>query len=319
MISYQNMIILFQINDNSKINDEYDLYDIVIVLTVWKRNNLGMQLTNVKNQSILKNKKTNIIIFQNSNHTNIDDIVNKWKQNNYFSDKVDITFIHSPIETGYFGRFIVPLTSSVRSDSYFFICDDDIIWGKRYFENMARVVNEGSLATRNGRIINQHYHEMIMSILIRKRHICYNEDIEFDFGGHTWAGRISWLRKAWNHVPLSFEYSEDFWISAVLKSYYNISTKIPRCPCPQGNPIAPDLCAASHISASKHENAKVGDKNVTTYMRKVLIKEITNKFNFQRLIYTKPGYVNSIYRKYAYGNKFFNLSEPMWDDVLYWQ
>ena len=127
-----------------------------------------MQLTNVKNQSILKNKKTNIIIFQNSNHTNIDDIVNKWKQNNYFSDKVDITFIHSPIETGYFGRFIVPLTSSVRSDSYFFICDDDIIWGKRYFENMARVVNEGSLATRNGRIIGQQYQELIIPTFTKK-------------------------------------------------------------------------------------------------------------------------------------------------------
>ena len=306
-------------NDNSNINDEYDLYDIVIVLTVWKRNNLEMQLTNVKNQSILKNKKTNIIIFQNSNHTNIDDIVNKWKQNNYFSDKVDITFIHSPIETGYFGRFIVPLTSSVRSDSYFFICDDDIIWGKRYFENMARVVNEGSLATRNGRIINQHYHEMIMSILIRKRHICYNEDIEFDFGGHTWAGRISWLRKAWNHIPFSIENSEDFWISAVLKSYYNISTKIPRCPCPRDGPIVPDMCAASHKSASKHDDAKVGNKNIKTRTRYILIKEITNKFNYQRLVYTKPDYVNNISKIYVYGNNFFNLSDPMWNKALYWQ
>ena len=59
-------------------------YDIVIVLTVWKRNNLEKQLTMVKNQSFLKNKKTNIIIFQNSNHVNVDDIVNKWKQPDSF-------------------------------------------------------------------------------------------------------------------------------------------------------------------------------------------------------------------------------------------
>ena len=306
-------------NDNSNINDEYDLYDIVIVLTVWKRNNLEMQLTNVKNQSILKNKKTNIIIFQNSNHINIDDIVNKWKQNNYFSDKDDITFIHSPIETGYFGRFIVPLTSSVRSDSYFFICDDDIIWGNRYFENMARVVNEGSLATRNGRIIGQQYQELIIQTFTKKNHICYNEDIEYDFGGHTWAGRISWLRKAWNHIPFSIENSEDFWISAVLKSYYNISTKIPRCPCPRDGPIVPDMCAASHKSASKHDDAKVGNKNIKTRTRYILIKEITNKFNYQRLVYTKPDYVNNISKIYVYGNNFFNLSDPMWNKALYWQ
>ena len=90
---------------------------------------------------------------------NIDDIVNKWKQSNFFLEKVDITFIKSPIETGYFGRFIIPLTSQVRSDSYFLVCDDDIIWGNRYFENMIRVVNEGSLATRNGRIITKKYQE----------------------------------------------------------------------------------------------------------------------------------------------------------------
>ena len=128
-------------------------YDIVIVLTVWKRNNLEKQLTMVKNQSFLKNKKTNIIIFQNSNHVNADDIVNKWKQPDSFSDNVVISFIHSPIETGYYGRFIAPLTSSVNDNSYFFICDDDIIWGNKFFENMARVVNDGFLATRNGRII----------------------------------------------------------------------------------------------------------------------------------------------------------------------
>ena len=209
--------------DFMDVNYQDNLYDIVIVLTVWKRNNLERQLTQVKYQSILKNKKTNIIIFQNSNHIYIEDIVNKWKTSNNFSEYVNITFIQSPIETGYFGRFIIPLISTIRNDSYFFICDDDVIWGNRYFENMIRVVNEGSLATRNGRIIDTNFIENIeinTSEVINKQ-ICYNEDIEYDFGGHIWAGRISWLRKAWNHIPFSLANSEDFWISAVLKSFYN--------------------------------------------------------------------------------------------------
>ena len=95
-------------NDNNN-NNQNDFYDIVIVLTAWKRNNLDSQLYHVKSQSILRNKKTNIIIFQNSNHINVEDIVNKWKQSDSFSDDVVITFIQSPIETGYFGRFIAPL------------------------------------------------------------------------------------------------------------------------------------------------------------------------------------------------------------------
>ena len=50
--------------------DDYQnvFYDIVIILTVWKRNNLERQLIQVKNQSALRNKKTNLIIFQNSNY-----------------------------------------------------------------------------------------------------------------------------------------------------------------------------------------------------------------------------------------------------------
>ena len=108
-------------------------YELVVVLTVWKRNNLDRQLMQVKRQSILKEKKTNIIIFQNSNHTDINDIIKKWKQPDKFNENVKLTIIKSPIETGYFGRFISPLTASITSDTYFIICDDDVIWGDRYF------------------------------------------------------------------------------------------------------------------------------------------------------------------------------------------
>ena len=306
-------------NDNSKINDfNNDVYDIVIILSVWKRNNIERQLNQVKMQSILKNKKTNIIIFQNSNHLNIEYIVNEWKKPNKFYDYVNITFIQSPIETGYFGRFIIPLTSSVNSNSYFFICDDDIIWGKKYFENMARVVNEGHLATRNGRIITENYKEIIIPKL-RKNQICYNDDIEYDFGGHIWCGRIDWLRKAWNHIPFSFENSEDFWLSAVLKTFYNITTKIPRCPCPEGDPIVPDLCAASDKSAILHESAKLGDSKISANIRMKLIKEITNKFNYQLLIKSNPDYIKNIRKKYFYSNKIFNLKDDIWKEVLFWQ
>ena len=306
--------------DFMDVNYQDNLYDIVIVLTVWKRNNLERQLTQVKYQSILKNKKTNIIIFQNSNHIYIEDIVNKWKTSNNFSEYVNITFIQSPIETGYFGRFIIPLISTIRNDSYFFICDDDVIWGNRYFENMIRVVNEGSLATRNGRIIDTNFIENIeinTSEVINKQ-ICYNEDIEYDFGGHIWAGRISWLRKAWNHIPFSLANSEDFWISAVLKSFYNISTKIPKCPCPEGNPIIPDMCAASDKSGLKHMNAKVGTSSISHKIRRKLIKQIINNFNYKRLISVKPEYVKSIHEKFHYGENFFNLNDSIWKEVLYW-
>ena len=52
---------------------------------------------------------------------------------------------------------------------------------------MLRVVDEGYLATRNGRIISKNYKELIpASKLIFRNNIkiCFNDDIEYDFGGH---------------------------------------------------------------------------------------------------------------------------------------
>ena len=239
-----------------------------------------------------------------------------------FTEKVNITFIKSPIETGYFGRFIIPLISTVTHNSYFIICDDDVIWGDRYFENMIRVVNEGSLATRNGRIITKNYEEFspVENAWKEKIQVCYNEDIEYDFGGHIWAGRISWLRKTWMHIPISIENSEDFWISAVLKSFYNISTKTPKCPCPQGNySIVPDLCAASDKSASFHEDAKIGNSSATHLLRNELIRKTSIQFKYDPLIFHNHDYVNNIYKKFVYGNSLFDLKDPLWKDVLYWQ
>ena len=44
---------------------------------------------------------------------------------------------------------------------------------------MIWIVNEGYLATRNGRILNKKYEEKIISIIgVKNMQICYNEDIE---------------------------------------------------------------------------------------------------------------------------------------------
>ena len=319
--NYDNILSKYDKSISNKANNMIkEFYDIVIVLTVWKRNTTEQQLIQIKNQSILKNKKTNIIIFQNSNHVNVNDIVDNWKKPNIFNDRVDITFIQSPIETGYFGRFLIPLTSSVKSDTYFFICDDDVLWGNRYFENMARVINDGSLAVRTGRIIKENFQEVNVGFTIPHfdTQVCFDEDIENDFGGQIWGGRISWLRKVWSHIPFSIKNCEDFWISAVLKSYYNIPTKVPKCPCPEEFPISPDMCSASDKIAHIHENATLLNSVVTHDIRQNLIKQIIEKYNYQRLVFSKPEYVKSISKKFKARKNLFNLSDHLWKNVLFW-
>ena len=311
--------------DSSIINSSRIVqYDLVIVLTVWKRNNLNKQLMQIKRQSILNKKRTNIIIFQNSNHVNIDNIVEEWKKPGTFLDSVNITFIKSPIETGYFGRFISPLTSSVTSNTYFIICDDDVIWGDKYFENMIRVVDEGSLATRNGRLLNTNNLESVpnQDIYVNNVQVCYDEDIEYDFGGHIWAGRISWLRKAWSHIPITLENCEDFWLSAILKTFYNISTRTPKCPCPIENPIKPELCAASDDTAAIHVDSSIGKSNVNGTLRGKIINDIVNHFNYKPLIYSDPNIIEKIKNKFIFGNKsypLFDLSDILWKNALFWQ
>lgn len=320
-----NYIKILSQYDNSILNSDNDLqYDLVIVLTVWKRNNLENQLMLIKRQSILKNKKTNLIIFQNFNHINIDNIIEEWEKPGKFHDLVKITFIKSPIETGYFGRFISPLTSQVSLNSYFIVCDDDLIWGDKYFENMIRVVDEGFLATRNGRIIDKNFNEIIPNskIFIYNNQVCFNEDIEYDFGGQIWAGRISWLRKAWTHIPISIENCEDFWLSATLKTFYNISTRTPKCPCPQDNLISPDLCSASDISATGHINPQIGKKSVDSSIRGKTMKKILNQFNYKPLIFSDPKIIDKINNKFIFGNithPIFNLSNLIWKNALFWQ
>ena len=85
LINYDNLI---SFNENSKTNLNFNLFDVVVVLTVWKRNNLEKQLNQVKRQSIVKFKKINLIVFQNSEHIDIKDIINKWEKNKMLPDNI---------------------------------------------------------------------------------------------------------------------------------------------------------------------------------------------------------------------------------------
>lgn len=86
---------------------------------------------------------------------------------------------------------------------------------------------------------------------------------------------MAWLRKAWTHIPITFENCEDFWLSATLKSFYNISTRSPKCPCPINRPIIPDLCAAEDLSAHKHVDAIIGKTSIKHSIRNKIIKKIS--------------------------------------------
>jgi UDP-N-acetylglucosamine 2-epimerase (non-hydrolysing) len=241
-------------------------YDLVVVLTVWKRETLEMYLQMMAKQTVLQQRpefKTNIIVFQNSDHLDVAGIIKEWTDSHALWEAADVvvTYINSPIPTGYFGRFLAPLLSNVRGNGYFVVCDDDVLFGSKYLENMLRVVDDGYLAIRVGRFVGwdaskeRHGEHMGMSMHGWRQgvQVTFEDDIKYDFGGQMWAGKIDWLRKAWHHPPPSLVTSEDFWISAVLRRFYSIGTKRPRCP-------AGDIqqCACSMQEANDHKAVEVG-------------------------------------------------------------
>jgi len=306
--------------------------DLVVLFTVWKRGgNLEMQLKNLYSQSLLvQMPHTCILIFQNGAHVDATETINKWSSPSAWKPyNVHLKHIHSPhVETGYYGRFAAPLTANVvNGDAYFIVADDDIVWGSRYLENMIRVVNEGYFATRNGRFVTLDGVEDFIedpefpgkqpySYWTKGLRINFEEDADYDFGGHTWGGRIAWLRKAWTHPPVSYENCEDFWISAVISKFQGIRTRSPRCP--EGHP---EMCACSHDSANTLSVAKFGKTAAQVENHNNIQRLIIKTFGYEVLMKGEPGIkkrVSGLYKKVKGTYDTTNQSLAMFKDCLYW-
>mmetsp|Transcript_31363 Transcript_31363/g.75858 ORF Transcript_31363/g.75858 Transcript_31363/m.75858 type:complete len:778 (-) Transcript_31363:147-2480(-) len=239
--------------------------DLVVVLTVFGRATLDLQMRMLQPQTAFKGRKTHVIIFQNGKHQNIDANATKWEERGIWGGSdVTVTFTHSTLETGYYGRFLAPLIVNSQPGAYWWIFDDDVIFGNRYLENCIRVVDSGSIAVRNGRFVgNKREVAPGMEAWHDNYQATWDDDIAYDFGGHIWAGRIEWLKLAWQNPPPTVAQSEDFWISAVLKAKANVGTKKPRCPKPPHPQADIENCACSMWAAMKRKYAIMGaDVNV---------------------------------------------------------
>lgn len=299
--------------------------DLVVLFTVWRRPEmLAVQLKMLRAQSILgRMKKTCVQIFQNGNHVDVNRVVKEWSsQEVWVPHYVHVVFIHSSVETGYFGRFIVPLTAHVSDDAYFVVTDDDLLWGPRYLENMLRVVDDGYLATRNGRFVNSDGLELMLtqidSLWARDIHVTFNKDADYDFGGHTWSGKIQWLRDAWTHPPDSYVNCEDFWISAVLKTYYGIRTRSPRCPH-----LRPEMCSCSHDSAHTHRKAILGNNTALNENENhhIVMRSIIKKYGYVTLLDEEPDIVkktSSLYTKRVGKYNTSNSDLAVFKNCLFW-
>jgi len=87
------------------------VYDIVVVLTVWKRNTTESILDMIRQQSVFDRGSIAVVLFQNGDHVDITSVVERWKQSSIWSpNKFDLLHVFYKVETGYYGRFLAPLS-----------------------------------------------------------------------------------------------------------------------------------------------------------------------------------------------------------------
>lgn len=267
------------------------VYDLVVVLTVWKRNTVDEILKMIRRQSILGEYRVAMVVFQNGEHVNITTPLSQWNRAaQWGGNRVDILHIWNTVETGYYGRFLSPLAVRYSQGAKFIVLDDDVMFGRRYFENLLRAVAEGSLATRNGRFLGKQLQEFDWRGYWKESDVdTFDEDDVYDFGGHIWAGKIAWLRTAWQHPPPILYSAEDFWLSAVLKRELGIPTKRPCCPAPKSHGDV-ELCACSMKIANDHISAKVGNSDVNEHRetRSEAMKIIAAHYGFQTVLSKDP-------------------------------
>jgi UDP-N-acetylglucosamine 2-epimerase (non-hydrolysing) len=290
--------------------------DMVIVATVWRRNTLDQYLEMLHNQTVFKRMKVDILVFQNGNHLNVSDVLQKWQPRFASIGNINLMYVHWQVPTGYFGRFAAPFMSNVHDNGYFIIFDDDLIFGGQYLENMIRVVDAGSLAVRNGRFITPSNEESPGSSDLGWAdgvQVTSESDIEYDFGGQIWAGKYRWLRWVWQHPPPTLITSEDFWISAVLKRFYNITTLRPKCP---SNNM--QMCACSMQIAHAHQPVELGAQVGGENKRNEAMLAIINGFNYTRLHDSKRVDEKNAYTVHKPGSGPFQIQGTLFQGCLFW-
>jgi hypothetical protein len=289
---------------------------LVLILTVWKRDTLSIICDMIFSQTIIPMFKTKIYIFQNSAYLNVSrDVETAKRRANKLG--IEVVFMQSRVPTGYFGRFLVPLLSTgIKDSDYFIIFDDDIFFGKKYLQNMLRVVDDGFLATRNGRYILGDGSEGSFVNWDLYNTVTFEDDILYDFGGHMWAGTIAWLKAFWTFLPPSFETCEDFWISAVLRMHLGVNTKRPRCPKSDM-----EMCACAMPIALAHLPSEIGVSVGGSETRGKVLSSMMKHIHYRPVMHDVPGIFESEQRSYSYfkkGSGPFNINNTIFQSCVLW-
>jgi hypothetical protein len=185
----------------------FQRYNLVAVLTAYKRNYFELQIECLISQTIAPDL---IVILQNEKHIDLLPIKEK------FGKSVQV--INSELNTKFWGRFAI---SQILNSEFILILDDDIIPGNRWVENCYRLAKEkNSVVCANGRSFNNDGGFGDSGIV--------DSDTKTAFGGHSWFFKKEWLRYFWSFEPFTYDTGEDITFCASVKILGGIDTWVPR-------------------------------------------------------------------------------------------
>lgn len=183
----------------------FEKYNIVAILTAYKRDYFKFQINSILNQTV----KIDKIVILNNGSIDLSSIKNE------FGDKVDI--IHSELNTKFWGRFSI---ANLFNCNYILMLDDDVIPGVSWVENCLRVSNERDcIVTANGRD-NNNSNEIGDS-----GHV--SSDTKVAFGGHSWFYKKEYLKYFLGNSPINYNTGEDIMFSALCKINGGVETWVP--------------------------------------------------------------------------------------------
>ncbi|KAA2215807.1 glycosyltransferase family 2 protein [Maribacter flavus] len=211
-----------------------DVSDVTVIITVWKRPYLDLQLKSLINQVI---KPKEIWIIHNENY-----IETKNTSSKYRDVFPNISVIHSEINLKYFGRFSICYNVKTR---FTLIIDDDVIpssqWIKICLEKSGQY---NAIISCTGRIIRpKNYrpeefdlgnkNEILNKYFIgdnynEEEYNCFPEDTVVDYGCNSYFFKTEWIRNFWRIWPATFDSGEDIHLSATLKILKSIPTIVPK-------------------------------------------------------------------------------------------
>ena len=181
--------------------------NINVILTVWKRDNLKVQLDAIQNQTANINE---IYVYQNESHVDINYLKKDYKFNHVHS--VDVNF-------KFHGRFTLPLLFNTK---YTAIFDDDTIPNPEWLSHCKKLCDEKNcIVGANCRNYN------------RDAFGCGDgniDPIKCDIVGHCWFFKTNWIHYMWREKPPTYDNGEDIHFCSCCKIHGNIDSYFPDQP-----------------------------------------------------------------------------------------